>query len=338
MVRSPARAARARVALGLREALLSGRALTYGELAGELGCSQRTVRNLLDAAPEALGCSVRRERGPRGVVRVRVVEPDGRETVEQLAQALARTLLRRIFPVAGTSLGARAQPGRAQVVVAVRGAHRYGERQLSALRAWLVAAADRPRVAVRFDYDGTERGERIVWPLGVVVRDLARVYVAGVPEGAASARDVRTYALERLVLPARGAGVERVPPGAAGAPPRGIERAVIEHAVDLPFSLFPAEGRAAVHVRVRFTAEQARHVRGRVWHRRQRERVLRSGELELEFGPADLGEALAWARQWGPSVTVLGDRRLVQALRGGGRRLTPARRRAPRSRSVARAG
>lgn len=310
----PARAARARAVTRLRDALLSGRAWTYAELARDCGCTERTVRELLDVARDALGFEIRRDRGPDRFVRVRVADVGGRETIDALANELARDMLRRIFPVAGTSLDKRAKAQRAQIVVAVRGARAYEERHLIALRAWLVAAAERPRVAVRFTY-GSDGRERIVWPLGAVVRDLARVYLAGVPDDADDARDVRTYALEKLVLAAKGATLTPLRGADASTPPSGIDKAVIEHAIDLPFSVFPADHGDGVHVKVRFAPHQAPHVRGRQWHRKQTEKTLPDGGLELAFGPADLGEASAWVRQWGRSVTVLGDAALVARLR-----------------------
>lgn len=309
----PARAARARAVTRLREALLTGRAWTYAELAAEVACTERTVRNLLDVAQAALGFEVRRDLGHDRTIRVRLADAGGPDTIDALAHELARDMLRRIFPVEGTSLDARARAQRAQVVVAVRGARAYGERQLAALRAWLVAAAERPRVAVRFGY-GEEGRERIVWPLGAVVRDLARVYLAGVPDDADDARDVRTYALEKLATPARGA-VVALRGADASKPPSGIDTAVVEHAIDLPFSIYPADHGDGVQVRVRFAPHQAAFIRGRRWHRKQREKLLADGSLELSFGPADLGEAAAWVRQWGRSVTVLGDEQLIARLR-----------------------
>ena len=324
----PARAARARVVTRLRDALLTGRAWTYAELARDAACTERTVRNLLDVAPEALGFAVSRTKGADRTIRVRVADAGHRETIDALASELARDMLRRIFPVAGTSLDKRARARHArgaQIVVAVRGARAYDERHLQALRTWLVAASERPRIPLRFQYGGSELGEQLVWPLGAVVRDLARVYLAGVPDDAEDARDVRTYALEKLVFPARGLGIARLSGDDAGTAPSGIEKAVVEQAIDLPFSVYPADHGDGVHVQVRFDARQAPHIRGRQWHRRQRAKDLADGGLELSFGPADLGESLAWVRQWGRSVTVLGDEAFVAAVRKDGRPLVARR-------------
>lgn len=289
----------------LRSALASGRALTYGELAREAGCSERTVRNYLGVAEPALGFAITRERGPDRVVRVRAARPDDQATIEELAHNLAAQMLHALFPVAGTSFERPARHSRAQVVVSARGAYRYSERELRALRAWLRAADERPRVAVRFQYESFSSGpgERIVWPLGIVVRDLARVYLVGVPAEAEDGRDVRSYALERVEAPKRGQAVSVLRGDEAGAPPRGIDRAVVEHGIDLPFSMYPPDTPGAVMVRVRFSPEQAPYIVGRVWHRKQRFRKLRGGGVELTFGPAERTEVEAWVRTWGRGVS-----------------------------------
>lgn len=289
----------------LRAALASGRAFTYGELAREATCTERTVRNYLDLAEPALGMAITRERGPDRVVRVRAASSDDQSTIESLARNLAAQMLRTLFPVAGTSFERPTRSTRAQVVVSARGAYRYSERQLRALRAWLRTADERPRVAVRFAYQSFSSGpgDRIVWPLGIVVRDLARVYLIGVPAEADDGRDVRSYALERVEVPKRGPAVSALRGEDAGSPPRGMDRAVVEHAIDLPFSMYPPDTPGAVMVRVRFSAEQAPYVIGRVWHRKQRFKKLRGGALELTFGPAERTEVEAWVRTWGSAVT-----------------------------------
>jgi len=292
----------------LRAALSSGRALTYGELARAGRCSERTVRNYLDIADSALGLDITRERSPDRVTRVRVSPADDQATIEALAHTLAVQMLGALFPVAGTSFERATRRSRAQVVVSARGAYKYSEKQLRALRAWLRAADERPRVAVRFGYASFSSGpgERIVWPLGIVVRDLARVYLIGVPAEAEDGRDVRSYALERAQVPQRGPAVSLLRGEDAGSPPRGIDRAVVEHAIDLPFSMYPPDTPGAVMVRVRFSAEQAPYVVGRVWHRNQRFKKLRGGGVEMTFGPAERTEVEAWVRIWGRGVIRLG--------------------------------
>jgi predicted DNA-binding transcriptional regulator YafY len=302
---STGRIASAGIAARLRDALASGRALTYAELAADVGCSERTVRNYLDVAESAFGLRIERERGPDRVVRARVGGGDDQVTMQALAHNLAVQMLRSLFPVAGTSFERPKRRSRAQVVVSARGAYRYSERQLRLLRAWLRAADERCRVAVRFRYGSFSSGpgERIVWPLGIVVRDLARVYLMGVPAEAEDARDVRSYALERAETAPRGQALAVLRVDDAETPPHGIDRAVVEHAIDLPFSMFPPDTPGAVTVRVRFSAEQAPYVVGRTWHRKQRFKKLRGGGVEMTFGPAERTEVDAWLRQWGRGVT-----------------------------------
>lgn len=319
------RAASAHILDRLRSAVLSGRPKTYEELAQEAKCTTRTVRNYLNQAERLLATKITRVRGTDGLVRVRAV-PTAEEParISDLAQILAREMLKNLFPIEGTDLDVRKKSG-VEVVVAARGAYEYGEQHLKALRGWLVAASRRPRRAVRFDYDsiasssGARDGAprfspRIVWPLGIVVRDLARVYLAGLPEDAFGAKDVRTYCLERVDCAKKGGAFATMEGAEAAPPPDGIDEAIIDNAIDLPFSIFPARPENQVMVEVRFDAARARHVLGRRWHKHQRFTTKKDGSVELKFGPADPGEAAAWVRQWGEGVTVLGDAKLKAAL------------------------
>lgn len=303
---STGRAVSAAITARLRAALESGRHLTYAELAREARCTERSVRNYLGEAADTLGLKIVRERGPDRRIRVRLAEEDAAGTIEDLGRVLAKEMLRRVFPVAGTSLDEAPRRSRAAIIVGVRGAYTYEEWHLRVLRDWLRLASVRPRREVRFEYEGTETGLRVVWPLGIVVRDLARVYLIGVPSEATDARDVRTYALERV----RSKRLDVLRPEDSDRPPRGIDSAPIEEAMDLPFSVYRGVGGVQVHVQ--FNAEQARFMRGRVWHKAQRVRSLKDGTLDVRFGPADLGEVCGWLGQWRDGVEVLGDARLVR--------------------------
>jgi predicted DNA-binding transcriptional regulator YafY len=313
MADSQDRAARAHLIDRLRAALTSGRPKSYEELAVEAKCTTRTVRNYLDDAEGTLGMKVERSRGEGGLIRVRAAAEEPSK-IGDLASILAREMLKGLFPIAGTSIDERKRAG-VQVVVAARGVYEYDDTALKALRSYLIAADKRPRKAVRFYYDGAANGfgPRIIWPLGIVVRDLARVYLAGVPEDATRTNDVRTYNLERVDT-TREHAIEVLAAADAGAPPPWIEDAVIEGSIDLPFSMFPARKETGVEVRVRFAKEQIKHVVGRRWHKHQKIKRLPDGGIELTFGPADPGESAAWVRQWGSSVTVLGDEKLLKAL------------------------
>ena len=293
------------IAIGarLREALASGGAKTVAELAAAAACEERTVRNYLRDAESTLGFAIEKTRGADRTVRVRAAQAVGAAVIEDLGRALARDMLRRLFPIAGTDLASRRVRPRAQLVVAVRGAYEYTEAHLAALRAWLLAASRRPRRAVRLVYGrGDDLGERVVWPLGIVVRDAARVYLAGMPESPVDSRDVRTYALERVDCERGAKTIEVLSGPDGGDPPDGLDTAVIEDAIDLPFSVYPGAAEDGVLVEARFSARQADYLEGRRWHRKQSMRRRADGTLELKFGPADRGEAEAWLRQWDESV------------------------------------
>jgi predicted DNA-binding transcriptional regulator YafY len=304
------RAASARIVAKLREALSPGVPKTYAELAAAGACSERSVRNYLDLAERTLGFGVQRVRGADGVTRVRA-EASAAQSVDELAHGLAGAMLRGIFPTEGTQLDRRLRAPRVQFVVAPAGAYEYGEAHLRLLRRWIELVARRPRVQVRFAYrsptvDG-DRGAavRVVWPLGVVFRDLSRVYLAGLRDEEDEVRDLRTYALERVE-----GGLEVL---TTTDVPKVVETARIEAAIDLPFSMFRADGDPC-HVHVRVAKESAPYVEGRRWHKSQRITRRKDGTLDVRFGPADAHQAAAWVRQWGKSVEVVGDARLREVM------------------------
>jgi len=306
------RAASAKVARSLRDALATGRALTYAELASAAGCSERTVRNCLDDAAEVLGFAVERVRGTDHSMRARRAgAPSGAPKIEQLARALAGELLRNVFPIAGTDLEPSGFPASKLIVVSIRGAYAYGERHLKVLRQWLQLASSGPHLAARFRYDGADSGEglRVVWPVGMVLRDVARVYLAGVPAEARDGRDVRTYALESVVFPPSGPALEALDARDSGTPPPRLAEATIAEAIDAPFSMFRPTPDRSVFVKVSFGPRDARYVRDRRWHRRQRLSPTPDGGVILEFGPADRDEVAAWLRTWGDGARVLELRR-----------------------------
>jgi predicted DNA-binding transcriptional regulator YafY len=304
--KSRGRALSARVTLALRQALAGGRALTYAQLATAGCCSERTVRNYLDV-PDALGFPVDRAVGSDHTVRVRRSGEPALPSMERLGRALAGELLRNVFPVAGTDLEVSEHGGPIPIVVCIRGAYEYREKQMRLLRQWLQLATSRPRRAVRFRYDGADAGlgDRIAWPLGMVLRDAARVYLAGVPAEAKDARDIRTYALEWVVAEGREKALDVLHASVAGYPPRGIDSARIEEAIDAPFSVFRPSPDRSVRARVQFSPEQARYVMGRRWHRRQRVSRRADGGVVLELGPVNRDELEAWVRAWGPGARLM---------------------------------
>jgi len=298
------RSATARISGALRDALLVGRPLTYEELAAAAGCDERTVRNYLRDPGWAPDLSLTRSRGADGRVRVRSATPAEQVTFETMAFDLAHDILRRFFPIAGTSLDRRGRRSVEHVVaVSVRGAYEYGPLHLGAVRKWL-AAVNQPRRLVSFGYRSlsSETGPRRVWPVGVLIRGMATVYLVGHPSDSRDRRAVRTYALERVDEPVRLLSARE-----SGSAPPHLAKLSASDAGDLPFSIFRAVGRDGVTAKVRFAATVADQILGRRWHARQRMRRLRDGRVELTFGPVDVEEAAEWVQEWIGEVDVLGD-------------------------------
>lgn len=306
------RSATTRISAELREALLAGRPMTYQELASAAGCDERTVRNYLRDPGWAAGLELTRTRGADGRVRVSCPASGPLVSFETMALDLAHDILRRFFPIAGTALDRRRKRSANHVVVAsVRGAFEYTERHLSVVRKWL-AAVNEPRRAISFSYRSlsSEHGPRRVWPVGVLIRGMAAVYLVGHPAGAKDRRALRTYALERVDAP-----VVLLSSKESGAAPAHLAKLSTADAGDLPFSIFRASGRDAVTAKLRFSAAVADQILGRRWHARQRVRRLRDGRVELQFGPVDADEAVDWVQEWGGKVEVVGDARLRSAWR-----------------------
>ena len=179
-----------------------------------------------------------------------------------MALVVARALLRGIFPIEGTKLDEATEASRAQVVLSVRGVYAYGESHLRVLRSWLREAHRRPRRAVRFGYDAATSRRGDAWPLGIVVKDATRVYLAGTPTDADDGRDVRTFALEGVVLQKQGPTVRVLSTLDSGPPPSNLDAAVIDEAIDSPFSITRPSPENGVHVRVTFSPVVARYIVG----------------------------------------------------------------------------
>lgn len=310
------RSGAAAIIRALKSALSAQQPLTYTELARAAGCCERTVRNYLSMSETALGFEVERSTGTNGVVVVRrTPEAAGPTSIQDLAHALAYDLLRRVFPVAGTDLEQTPKRRGPPILVFSRGAYQYKEEHLRGLRVWLNAAGASPRQVVRFTYDAASSGlgERIVWPVGVVLSGLSRVYLAGVPVEATGVRDLRTYSLE-WVKSKTGGSLALAAEGSACDPPEGLEDVRIEGAINAPFGLYRPTPEDGVRVRVRFAHKTARYLRNRAWHKGQRVTDLGDGGVQYEFGPADLRDAAAWVLEWGDGIEVLGDEKLIQFL------------------------
>lgn len=295
---------------GLRSALESQQSYTYAELARRCGSSTRPVRNYLDDAESLLGFPVERTRGRDRTVRVRAAPQTPRAQFEELGRQVARSLLRSLFPIAGTALDRAGSPSPVQIVVSTRGVYQYTEAHLRCLRSWIQHAAARPRRLVKFHYDGAGSGPgvRFVWPLGIVIHDATHVYLAGVPDEDTDGRDVRTYALESVGM-SSSRNARQQPRleicDEAGEPPPHLDAARIEEAIDAPFGIFRAFPKDSEKLCVRFAPEVARYVQGRLWHKRQRGRRLPDGRYELHLGLAHKRAIELWLRTWGDAVEVV---------------------------------
>jgi WYL domain len=300
------RVASASFVVALRDALANGRPSTYRQLAERAGCTERTVRNYLAHADDTLGFKIRRTRGTDHAVRVyRHEEASGAALFEKLGRALAWEVLRNVFPLSGTALESPRNTLSNLITVSTRGTYRYGEKHLSVLRRWLTLASSRPRRAVRFGYESADGvvSVREAWPVGMVLRDAARVFLAGVPAEATDGRTAHTYALEFVDL-SKTPALEPLDGRASGQPPPRLDNATVADFIDAPFSMFRPDADRSVRVRASFTPAAARYVRNRDWHAKQSFKTLSNGGVELSFGPAHRAEVESWLRGWGKDVTA----------------------------------
>lgn len=303
--------------------LLQQRAWTYAELEQhpELELKRRSLQTYVKRHLPAAGYKPEVSTdGVRGEVLIRLPTQDAgdRQAVERALRALARGMMEGFFPIEGTDFGRPVK--RSPVLVIASGRPVLTEAHRRALMHWINASSfDPPRpVQIRYrapaDPDEGALRTRTVWPLGVIFRDGRRVYLPALTEDATSLRDRRLFALERVVPGPRDCGVTKV--DARIAPPEFLvtQRPELTRLVEPGFGVVLADAKAdRVTVHVRFDARQAGYVRGRQWHRKQRERVLDDGAYELTFGPVDLREAVGWCSQWIEGITVLGDERLRRA-------------------------
>lgn len=305
---------------------------TYDDLAAmpALDLSRRSLQLYLETHLPAAGYALTRGRtsGPRPRATFslrRDEESDAEEggAVNRAALALARGVLADLFPIDGTELDRRTSKSR--VLAIASGVPRFKVHHMRALMRWITAAErDRPTAvelryrAAQGDAAGDPDGEsrlRVVWPLGVILRDGRRVYLPALVEPAESLTDHRLFALERVVAGPKDCGVTAIADGTLAAPPFLIEsRPRLRDLVQPGFGVVrPDAAVDRVDLHVRFDARQAAYVRGRRWHTRQREVELDDGGLELHFGPVETREALGWCSQWFDGLTVLGDARLCEA-------------------------
>lgn len=285
-------------------------AFTYDDLAAlrDLELSRRSLQDYLERHLPAAGFEPVRGRtaGPKPratftLPRGGDLETDG--AVNRAALALARGVLAELFPIEGTDLDRRADTSR--VLSIASGVPRFELHHMRALMRWITAAErDRPTAvmlryrAARDDSDmiapDDEVRPRLVWPLGVILRDGRRVYLPALVEPADSMADRHMFALERVARGPKDCGVIPLP-DADCVPTRFLveERPRLRDLVQPWFGLVrPDAPEDRVEVHVRFDVRQAPYVRGRRWHPRQRETELYDGGVELRFGPVELREAV----------------------------------------------
>lgn len=301
---------------------------TYEELAamGDLELSRRSLQLYVETHLPAAGYAVTREKTPgprpRAMFSLPRAEVAPSATVNRAALALAHGVLAELFPVDGTDLEHKHPSSR--VLAFASGVPKFKEHHKRALVKWINAAERTPPRAVLLRYRAANDDDdacdedirpRLVWPLGVILREGRRVYLPGIAEPALNITDRRMFALERVIAGPQDCGVMPAPSSMQVLPAflrEGGPR--LQDLVQSPFGLFrPDHADDRVELHVRFDPRQSRYVRGRRWYPRQRERENRDGGIELSFGPVDLREAVAWCSQWIEGITVLGDARLREA-------------------------
>ena len=291
--------------------LLQERPRTYDELIAhaELGLQRRMLQTYLKHHLPQAGYPV--QTSPKGrSLRFSLATEADHQTTDRALHALARGVLEGFFPLDGTPLERRVS---AQVFAFASGVPRFAEQHRMTLLRWIAAAEQQPAAPHWLRYENAET--RLVWPLGVLLRDGRKVYLQGLVEPGDGPEHTRNFALERVVVNEGHCGVERAqfvvkldtPPYLQQPPPHPSTL------VDHPFSLIRPDTDRAVKVRVRVSPDQARFLRDRRWHRSQREKLNLDGTLNLTFGPVDCDEAVAWCSQWWQGITVLGDDKLRAA-------------------------
>lgn len=296
---------------------------TYDELAQHpmLDLSRRSLQDYLERHLPAAGYEVQRGRTP-GRARAtfflddRTADEDP-NAVNRAALALARGVLAGLFPLEGTELDRLSRRAPSRVLAFASGVAEYQQHHMQALLRWINAAEHDPPRAVMLRYgaardSGNAREAlraRLVWPVGVVLREGRRVYLQGLAEPAMGLDDARNFALERVSSGPRDCGVwTALSPHQVPTEFLQTMRPRPQDLVHAPFGLIrPNASDEPVDLRLRFEAAHARYIRGRKWHTRQTEKNLANGALELSFGPVDCREAIGWCSQWFDGVTVLGD-------------------------------
>lgn len=82
--------------------------------------------------------------------------------------------------------------------------------------------------------------------------------------------------------------------------PRGFD---IKDYFNSAFGLY--KGKNTIEVTLRFNPIKARWIKGQIWHKGQKEKVLKDGSLELSFPVADYSEIMMEILKHGPYVEVM---------------------------------
>lgn len=297
---------------------------TYEELAQNplLDLSRRSLQDYLEHHLPAEGYEVQRGRTPGRAKATFFLDDrtagEDPNVANRAALALARGVLAGLFPLDGTQFDEMTRRVPSRVLAFASGVAEYQPHHMRALLRWINAVEQDPPKAVMLRYgpakDGGVAGApklraRLVWPVGVVLREGRRIYLQALEEPCLGLEDARNFALERVYGGARDCGVWTA--DAAHQTPTDFLRTRRPRPQDLvhaPFGLIrPNVSDEPVDVRLRFERAQAPFVRGRRWHAKQSEKVLPDGALELAFGPVDCREAIGWCSQWFDGVTILGD-------------------------------
>lgn len=80
-------------------------------------------------------------------------------------------------------------------------------------------------------------------------------------------------------------------------------------------------GSPTLPVKIRFDRFASPFIRERDWHRSQRIKELRSGEVELNLLVARLEEVENWILSWGAHARVLAPRKLAERIKTVGRQI-----------------
>jgi hypothetical protein len=163
--------------------LLRERPRTYEELIAhtELGLQRRMLQTYLKRHLPEAGHLVKPHPNGRGPLRFSLAldtdQQAERKATDRALRALARGVLEGFFPLDGTPLERRV---RARVFAFASGVPRFAEQHRKTLLRWIAAAEQQPSAPHWLQYETAE--PRLVWPLGVLLRDGRRVYLQGLVE------------------------------------------------------------------------------------------------------------------------------------------------------------